>query len=142
MGPVCIDDQLRPSINPKSWSQKASVLLIDNPLGTGFSFVENELGYDRDEVAIGTHGADAVVQFMRKFELLGVPLYMSGISYGGKMVSCFCAFGRLTMVCVITGICLRGLRMRIISLIKRCQASWSDNGQPVVRRLRTSAPLR
>ncbi|XP_063822513.1 retinoid-inducible serine carboxypeptidase-like [Ostrinia nubilalis] len=69
-----------------TWVKNFNVLFIDNPVGTGFSYVDNNsyLTTTNDEIALD------FVNLMRGFyekntEFEGVPLYIYGQSYGGKM---------------------------------------------------------
>ncbi|XP_026501053.2 retinoid-inducible serine carboxypeptidase-like [Vanessa tameamea] len=69
-----------------TWVKNFNVLFIDNPVGTGFSYVDDlkYLTKTNDEIALD------FVELMRGFyranpEFEGVPLYIYGQSYGGKM---------------------------------------------------------
>ncbi|CAK1540403.1 unnamed protein product [Leptosia nina] len=69
-----------------TWVNNFNVLFVDNPVGTGYSYVDNLefLTKTNDEIAID------FVQLMRGFyeknsEFETVPLYIYGQSYGGKM---------------------------------------------------------
>ncbi|KAJ8730910.1 hypothetical protein PYW08_002323 [Mythimna loreyi] len=69
-----------------TWVKNFNVLFVDNPVGTGFSYVDDLkfLTVTNDEIALD------FVQLMRGFydkhpEFNGVPLYIYGQSYGGKM---------------------------------------------------------
>ncbi|CAH2108104.1 unnamed protein product [Euphydryas editha] len=69
-----------------TWVNNFNVLFVDNPVGTGFSYVDNlqYLTTTNDEIALD------FVELMRGFyranpEFEGVPLYIYGQSYGGKM---------------------------------------------------------
>ena len=33
------------TLNPYSWNRNASVLYVDNPVGTGFSYTSSDMGY-------------------------------------------------------------------------------------------------
>ena len=35
----------RAELNPYSWNRNASVLYVDNPVGTGFSYTSDRMGY-------------------------------------------------------------------------------------------------
>ncbi|XP_049785115.1 venom serine carboxypeptidase [Schistocerca cancellata] len=70
-----------------SWTKTHSVIYIDNPVGTGFSFTENDAGYARNETAVGKDLYNALVQFFTLFpELQKNDFYVTGESYGGKYV--------------------------------------------------------
>ncbi|CAB3223806.1 unnamed protein product [Arctia plantaginis] len=69
-----------------TWVKNFNVLFVDNPVGTGYSYVDdlNLLTTTNDEIALD------FVNLMRGFyskhpEFGGVPLYIYGQSYGGKM---------------------------------------------------------
>eukprot|EP01018_Ginkgo_biloba_P021553 Gb_21566 [translate_table: standard] len=84
IGPL--DTQLKP--RETTWLQKADLLFVDSPVGTGFSYVEN------DTFAAKTD-ADATEDLLRFFkELFNInttlrkrPLFIVGESYGGKHAS-------------------------------------------------------
>uniref|UniRef100_A0A7C9CZW8 Carboxypeptidase n=1 Tax=Opuntia streptacantha TaxID=393608 RepID=A0A7C9CZW8_OPUST len=81
IGPL--DTNLKP--RNSTWLKKADLLFVDNPVGTGFSFVENEeLLVKSDEEA----GADLTILLMNIFneneKLQKKPLYIVAESYGGK----------------------------------------------------------
>ncbi|CAG9113528.1 unnamed protein product [Plutella xylostella] len=69
-----------------TWVNDFNVLFLDNPVGTGFSYVDDLSYLTTDNKQIG----DDFVAFMRGFylkhpEFESVPLYIFGQSYGGKM---------------------------------------------------------
>ena len=49
-------------LNPHRWTQNAHVLFIDNPVGTGYSFTEDEEGYPTDDEQVSLHLAEALKQ--------------------------------------------------------------------------------
>ena len=49
-------------LNPNRWAQYAHVLFIDNPVGTGYSFTEDEDGYPTDDEQVALHLAEALKQ--------------------------------------------------------------------------------
>lgn len=65
-----------------------NVLFIDNPVGTGFSYVDSNDAFTTDNAQI----ADDLVTFTKGFldvhpEFKTVPLYIFSESYGGKMAA-------------------------------------------------------
>ncbi|XP_063389518.1 uncharacterized protein LOC134672158 [Cydia fagiglandana] len=69
-----------------TWVKNFNVLFVDNPVGTGYSYVDDwsYLTTTNDEIAVD------FVNLMRGFyeahsEFEGIPLYIYGQSYGGKM---------------------------------------------------------
>ena len=72
------------------WTKHANMLYIDNPVGTGFSYVENPMGYTTTDEQIG----DELVEFLRGFiakhqEYKQRDLWIFCESYGGKMTAYF-----------------------------------------------------
>lgn len=73
-----------------SWVNHMNVLFIDNPVGSGFSYVDSELYLTKNNREI----ANDLVELMRRFyakipEFKSVPLHIFSESYGGKMASEF-----------------------------------------------------
>lgn len=69
-----------------TWTKEANVVFVDNPVGTGFSYVEDPKLLVQNNTAI----AHDLVAFMRGFftkvpEFSEIPLYIFAESYGGKM---------------------------------------------------------
>ncbi|XP_037034544.1 venom serine carboxypeptidase-like [Bradysia coprophila] len=70
-----------------SWHLNHNLLYIDNPVGTGFSFTENDGGYAKNEKDVGKDLFNALRQFFTLFsELRGNAFYVTGESYAGKYV--------------------------------------------------------
>ncbi|KAL3622904.1 Serine carboxypeptidase-like 51 [Castilleja foliolosa] len=68
-----------------TWLQKADLLFVDNPVGTGYSFVENKsLLVKTDEEAAGDLTTLLIEVFNRNVSLQKSPLYIVAESYGGK----------------------------------------------------------
>nr|CAD7392367.1 unnamed protein product [Timema cristinae] len=74
-------------IIPYAWTKNYSVLFIDNPVGTGFSFTDHEEGFARNETQVGDNLYSLLVQFYTMFpELQDRDLYINGESYAGKYI--------------------------------------------------------
>ncbi|XP_044753589.1 venom serine carboxypeptidase-like [Coccinella septempunctata] len=68
-----------------TWTAKHSVLYIDNPVGTGFSFTNK--GWCSSEEEIGEHLYRALIQFFQLFpELQNNDFFVTGESYAGKYI--------------------------------------------------------
>uniref|UniRef100_A0A672Z149 Carboxypeptidase n=1 Tax=Sphaeramia orbicularis TaxID=375764 RepID=A0A672Z149_9TELE len=84
IGPLNRDLQPRNT----SWVQAASVLFVDNPVGTGFSYTERPDGFATD---VATVASDMLVLlqhfFTKQAEFQSVPFYIFSESYGGKMAA-------------------------------------------------------
>eukprot|EP01018_Ginkgo_biloba_P021565 Gb_00744 [translate_table: standard] len=84
IGPL--DTQLRP--RQSTWLQKADLLFVDSPVGTGFSYVENyTLTATTDAEAVN----DLLSFFKELFNTITTlqkrPLFIVGESYGGRHAS-------------------------------------------------------
>ncbi|KAF2895434.1 hypothetical protein ILUMI_10738 [Ignelater luminosus] len=85
-GPFIITAEQNIKLRKITWTQNHSVLYIDNPVGTGYSFT-NVGGYSRNEVDVGENLYKALLQFFQLFpELQKNDFFISGESYGGKYV--------------------------------------------------------
>nr|AZH81167.1 serine carboxypeptidase-like protein [Gastrodia elata] len=73
-------------INPHSWTKLASMIFLDWPVGTGFSFSRTNEDYFNED----NQAKKQIYTFLRKWFLdhpnfVSNPFYMGGESYGGKM---------------------------------------------------------
>ncbi|TVU50295.1 hypothetical protein EJB05_01661 [Eragrostis curvula] len=83
IGPL--DDELKP--RPTTWLSKADLLFVDNPVGTGFSFVEGgdtTLMARTDAEAARDLTALLCALYRGNARLRTSPLYIVAESYGGK----------------------------------------------------------
>lgn len=62
IGPYRVKDDLTLGLNNGSWNEFANLLFVDNPVGTGFSYVDTN-----NYVHELTSMADQFVIFLRKF---------------------------------------------------------------------------
>ncbi|KAL1534495.1 serine carboxypeptidase-like 7 [Salvia divinorum] len=96
IGPLAFDfknfDGNLPSfvLNPYSWTKVANIIFLDYPVGTGFSYSNNARTYPVSD----TNSAQHNYAFLRKWmlahpEFIKNRLYVSGDSYGGKIVPMF-----------------------------------------------------
>ncbi|XP_077978148.1 putative serine carboxypeptidase CPVL [Glandiceps talaboti] len=70
-----------------TWQNTYSMLYIDNPAGTGFSFTKDTRGYARNETDVGRDLYNALTQFFQIFyEYQKNDFYATGESYAGKYV--------------------------------------------------------
>lgn len=84
IGPL--DADLKP--RNLTWVREASVLFVDNPVGTGFSYANNSQAFAKD---INTVASDMLVLLKGFFdaqpEFQNIPFYIFSESYGGKMAA-------------------------------------------------------
>ena len=95
-----------------TWLQVANLLFIDNPVGTGFSYVDSVDALCTNISQI----ADDLVTLMKSFVsalpiFQTLPIYVFSESYGGKMTSAFGwrlyeAIGRGEIKCNLAGVAL------------------------------------
>ena len=71
-----------------SWTNYFNVLYIENPIGTGFSFVQFKNGYSTDQTEVGVNLHETLRQFLILFpELQKNQLILSGQCYAGKYLT-------------------------------------------------------
>ncbi|KAL9647765.1 hypothetical protein ABK040_001371 [Willaertia magna] len=90
IGPLKLKDTILED-NPYSWTKFSNLLIIDNPVTSGFSYTTSDPSTDTNFPKSGTEiGSDLLhilQQFYNKFpELFPNDLYLFGESYGGKYV--------------------------------------------------------
>ncbi|XP_063708720.1 venom serine carboxypeptidase-like [Culicoides brevitarsis] len=72
--------------NPFSWHKNYSMLFIDNPVGAGFSFTDED-GYTQNVTQVAKHLHIGLTQFLKMFPWLqNVPFFIAGESYAGKYI--------------------------------------------------------
>lgn len=74
-------------LNPNSWTKVASIIFLDLPVGTGFSYATTPSALQSSDFQASDHA----YQFLRKWfvdhpEFLRNPLYVGGDSYSGLVV--------------------------------------------------------
>ncbi|KAB1224097.1 Serine carboxypeptidase-like 51 [Morella rubra] len=81
IGPL--DSNLKP--RNSTWLLKADLLFVDNPVGTGYSFVEDEEMFVKTDEEAGTDLTTVLMAIFNNDEILQKsPLYIVAESYGGK----------------------------------------------------------
>jgi carboxypeptidase C (cathepsin A) len=86
-GPYIIADDLSLSLNPFSWNSNASVIWIDQPVNTGYSYAEPGDFGATSEAEI----ADNLYEFLQGFlsqypKYSELPFYITGESYAGHYI--------------------------------------------------------
>jgi len=75
-----------------NWNNKYSLIFIDNPVGTGFSYTASDNGFVKNEDQVGLNLYSTLYQFYQIFEeYRSNELYITGESYAGHYVPA-CAF--------------------------------------------------
>mgnify|MGYP002715439822 FL=1 len=86
-GPLIITKDLQAKLRKYTWANEYNVIYFDNPVGTGFSFTDNDSGYATNESDVARDLYEALQQFFTVFhEYNKTDLYITGESYAGKYV--------------------------------------------------------
>ncbi|KAJ8313565.1 hypothetical protein KUTeg_008126 [Tegillarca granosa] len=86
-GPIMVDKNIKLKNKDITWNEKYSMLYIDNPVGTGFSYTQRDAGYAKDEVDVARDLYSCLTQFFQAFyQFQKNPFYATGESYAGKYV--------------------------------------------------------
>ncbi|XP_059203715.1 retinoid-inducible serine carboxypeptidase [Centropristis striata] len=108
IGPL--DKDLKP--RKTSWVQAASVLFVDNPVGTGFSYTDRPDSYATNVATVASDMLVLLQDFFNKApEFQSVPFYIFSESYGGKMAAAISlelhkAIGQGKVKCNFAGVAL------------------------------------
>ncbi|GIL55967.1 hypothetical protein Vafri_11432 [Volvox africanus] len=88
MGPWSVTSALGVQRNPGSWNRIFGLLLMDQPVGTGYSRAANgSSSIPRDEMGMAAHLYAALQGFFTQHHFLATrPLFITGESYAGKYV--------------------------------------------------------
>ncbi|CAL1545662.1 unnamed protein product [Lymnaea stagnalis] len=82
------------NLNPRNttWLQTASLLFIDNPVGTGYSYAEDESAFTTNVAEISADLLTLMKHFVQTYpDFKRIPFYIFSESYGGKMTAAFSA---------------------------------------------------
>ncbi|KAM3873372.1 putative serine carboxypeptidase CPVL [Diretmus argenteus] len=86
-GPYVVHKNLTVSFREYAWTSRYSVVYIDNPVGTGFSFTDDDRGFAQNQDDVGRDLYSALTQFFQIFpEYQSNEFYATGESYAGKYV--------------------------------------------------------
>ena len=86
IGPL--DVNLKP--RNTTWLKKANLLFIDNPVGTGYSYVTDNKAFTTNVSQIAEDLLTLLKNFMDVMPVFkNIPLYIFSESYGGKMTAAF-----------------------------------------------------
>ncbi|KAH8663267.1 Alpha/Beta hydrolase protein [Ilyonectria robusta] len=88
LGPCLVTPNgLGTSRNPFSWSKNSSMIFIDQPAGTGFSYVDEDIDMPSDSFVAAADMTAFLQIFYSAFpHLKSVPFHISGESYGGHYI--------------------------------------------------------
>lgn len=84
---LLLNNNTEPVYNEYSWNTFANLLYVDQPAGTGFSYVTNILAYDTNEKEIANTFLAFMDQFYTQYpQYANLDLYVIGESYAGHYV--------------------------------------------------------
>ncbi|CAG9764019.1 unnamed protein product [Ceutorhynchus assimilis] len=84
-GPFVVTNGEELSFRDYRWTKNHSIIYIDNPVGTGFSYTNG--GYAQNETKVGEDLYEALIQFFTLFpELQKNEFFITGESYAGKYI--------------------------------------------------------
>eukprot|EP00891_Asterochloris_glomerata_P003274 jgi/Astpho2/3274/fgenesh1_pm.00053_%23_4_t len=87
LGPFSVNNKLGLEPNPGSWANSHGLLVIDQPIGTGFSTAGSRGAIPTDEMEIAADIYEALQGFFQRHSHLQArPLFITGESYAGKYV--------------------------------------------------------
>ncbi|XP_037904040.1 vitellogenic carboxypeptidase-like [Hermetia illucens] len=70
-----------------SWNNDFNIVYVDNPVGSGYSFTENDAGYAQNYDDVNRDLYEALRQLYKLFpQFENLPLYIAGSSYAGRFV--------------------------------------------------------
>ncbi|XP_006840213.2 serine carboxypeptidase 1 [Amborella trichopoda] len=93
-GPFKIEDDqdymingVKVNLNPFRWTKVSNLVVMDSPIGTGFSYADNSECYETDDSKTIADLYAFVLKWFHEYpEFLSNPLYITGCSYGGAYV--------------------------------------------------------
>ncbi|KAK9058308.1 hypothetical protein SSX86_023149 [Deinandra increscens subsp. villosa] len=87
-GPLHLNsDNLTFTLTPDAWTQVASIIYMDMPVGTGFSYSETKEGWTSSDTILATQSNEFLKKFLRDHPKFSRnPLYISGSSYNGILI--------------------------------------------------------
>nr|XP_018897588.1 PREDICTED: venom serine carboxypeptidase-like [Bemisia tabaci] len=87
IGPFFVATGLKVKRRKYPWNRKFNLVVIDNPVGTGFSFTESDAAYPNNEMEVARDLYCALVQLFKLFpNLQKKELFVTGESYAGKYI--------------------------------------------------------
>eukprot|EP01122_Echinamoeba_exundans_P003223 TRINITY_DN13351_c0_g1_i1.p1 TRINITY_DN13351_c0_g1~~TRINITY_DN13351_c0_g1_i1.p1 ORF type:complete len:424 (+),score=116.62 TRINITY_DN13351_c0_g1_i1:59-1330(+) len=86
-GPWTVNKDLSLNANQYGWNKFANLLFVDQPGGTGFSYVKNKHGYVTNEQQVAADAYTFLQNFLNKFpQYRNLPFYITGESYAGHYI--------------------------------------------------------
>jgi serine carboxypeptidase-like clade 4 len=91
-GPYTVNDDLTLTFNPYAWNSHANLLYVDQPGGTGYSYVTDPNGYVQNEDQVADDFYTFLVGFFKKYpRFVKSDFYITGESYAGHYIPAIAA---------------------------------------------------
>uniref|UniRef100_A0AAR2KPQ2 Carboxypeptidase n=1 Tax=Pygocentrus nattereri TaxID=42514 RepID=A0AAR2KPQ2_PYGNA len=126
IGPL--DTDLEP--RKTSWVSSASVLFVDNPVGTGYSYTDSEEALTKDVAMVAADMMVLLREFFNKqTEFQSIPFYIFSESYGGKMAAAISlaltkAVQKGSIKCNFAGVALGDSWISPLGLLSQMCSHW------------------
>jgi len=86
-GPYKISNNLNMTLNPYSWNSFANLLYVDQPVGTGFSYTEDQDDYVTSEDQVSNDMYTFLQKWFDRYpQYAKLPFFIMGESYAGHYV--------------------------------------------------------
>lgn len=83
-GPYILHSNKSADLREHTWAREFSVIYVDNPVGTGFSFTDDDKGYATNQEEIANNLYSFLNQFFQVYYEYGQnDFYIFGESFGG-----------------------------------------------------------
>jgi hypothetical protein len=93
VGPFHINNDLSLRLNPYGWDSVGSTVFLDQPVGTGMSYVTNASGFAQSQADVNRAFTAFLRQFLKLFPTYQTrPLYIAGESYAGHYIPCIATY--------------------------------------------------
>jgi len=88
MGPLKFNGNINLILNDySSWTRLTHLLLVDQPVGTGYSFTDNIDGIPKNQAEASSHFYEFIQKFFNKYQdLMNKDILLSGENYAGKYI--------------------------------------------------------
>ncbi|KAI3697618.1 hypothetical protein L6452_30713 [Arctium lappa] len=74
-------------LRPQSWTKMTSVIFLDIPVGTGFSYARTERASHSTDLQYAKHGYEFIIKWLNSHpEFISNPFYVGGNSFSGHPV--------------------------------------------------------
>jgi len=91
-GPYFVNQDMSLGTRATSWNDNATVIFVDQPGGTGYSWVQNPAGYVKNETQVADDMYSFLTQFFAVYSQFSkLPFFITGESYAGHYIPALAA---------------------------------------------------